>query len=935
MKHLLLSLLCVVWITPVLAQLTPDSPVPVDTGVVIKTLPNGLTYYIRANAKPEKRAELRLVVNAGSILEDEDQRGLAHFLEHMAFNGTTHFEKQELVDFLMSIGMRFGADVNAYTSFDETVYSLHVPTDDAAIMDKSFLILKDWAHGISFDPEEVDKERPVVVEEWRLGKSAASRIRDKQFPLLFKDSIYAERLPIGSKEVVETAPISRIRDFYKDWYRPDLMAVVAVGDFDAAEVEKLIVKHMGSIPAVENPRERPLPQVPGHKETLVSIETDPELTRSDIDIMYKHNASATKTMKDWRQSIVRGMYRGMLNQRLGERTREANPPYLFAYNSMSNMVRSKAFFNQAAAVKEGAFEEGLTALLEESARAKKHGFTQSELDRMKVEMLRSMEQSYNERDKTESVNYASQYVYHYLESSPIPGIENAKKFYDMVLPGITLEEVNRAADRWITDDNRVILVSAPEKEGLELPKREDLLKLIDEVSKRDVKPYEDKVSDAPLVAAEPKGGSVTKEKHIEELGVTVWTLSNGVRVVLKPTELKNDEVTMTAFSPGGSSLVDDKDYMPAITATGVVGLSGLATFDSIELQKKLAGKVAGVYPTISELQEGLRGFASPKDLQTLFELTYLHFTAPRATDQALQSIKTRWQASLKNRLADPGAVFSDKMRAHMYNNHPRRQPLTEASLDKLDAKKSLEIYRERFADASDFTFIFVGNIDLKSMKPMVAKWLGGLPSTNRKENWRDIGVNYATGSDRLEVRKGLEPKSSVQMVFHGDAAWNLKDRYALSSLAQVLRIRLREVLREDMGGVYGVSVQGSLIKRPQEMYSSVVAFGCDPANVDDLISAVKKEIKNIQDNGVEKSYMDNVKEMQLRSFEEGSQQNGFWSANLRFYFDYDVDPLRILGYKERVEALTSERLQEAARKYFDDERLLIGVLFPEDQVKTN
>ena len=903
-------------------------PIPTDPAVIIKKLPNGLTYYIRQNAKPENRIELRLAINAGSALEDEDQRGLAHFLEHMAFNGTENFEKEELVDYLQTIGIRFGADLNAHTGFDETVYKLQVPVEDEAVLEKAFLIMSDWAHKVSLDPEEIEKERGVVLEEWRSRRGAGSRQMEAQLPLLLHGSKYPDRLPIGSVDVIQHAKPEAFQRFYKDWYRTDLMALVVVGDIDPARAEALIKKYMSPIPAPINPRARETFPTPNHKETLYSSFSDPELTRSTVQIAYKHNPTRSVNLSDFRASIVRRLYQGLLNQRLYEKTKEANPPFIYGYSSMSNYVRSKNLYFQSAMVKENAFEEGLTALLSEGVRVKRDGFVQSELDREKTSILRSLERALEEKDKNESAGYVDQYVYHFLEQSPIPGIENSVKYYREFLPTITIEEVNKAADNWITEENRVILVSGPEKEGLKLPTREEILATIAKVEGMDIKAYEDTVSDAPLVANKPTPGKIVETETIEEIGVESWTLSNGVKVVLKNTDFKNDEIRFTAFSKGGTSLTSDEDYIAAFTATSLVEESGLGTFDSIQLEKKLTGKVVSVSPFIGETQEGFRGGASPKDLETMFQLLYLYFTQPRINQKAFDSVMTRWKTAVENRDAQPERVFGDEIMATLYNNHGRRQPFTLETLKEMNPEKSLAFYKERFADAGDFTFIFVGNLTAETLKPLTETWLGGLPNLKRDETWRWIGDAYATGQHEVKIRKGLEPKSSVRMIFSGNALWNEKNNYAISSLNQALRIKLREVLREDMGGVYGVSVGGSIDKRPVERFTSSVSFSCDPEKVNDLVNAVKAELENVKKNGIEESYLTKVREAQKRSFEVNVKRNGFWLGNLNFHYTYGLDPRKIVQQEEQMKMLSSDLLKEAANTYYSGENFVFAVLYP-------
>ncbi len=911
----------------------PDlgATLPIDSKITLKELPNGLRYYIRENKKPENRASFRLVVNAGSLQENESQRGLAHFLEHMAFNGTENFEKLELVNFLERIGMRFGADLNAYTSFDETVYMLEVPMDDEEVLKTAFQVLRDWTHAISFEAEEIDKERGVVIEEWRLGRGAQGRLSDKQIPILLHESRYAERLPIGKIEIIENAPREAFIDFYRKWYRPDLMAVIAVGDFETAAIEKLIIDSFGDLKNPEDAPPRAPIVVPGHTETLFSIETDPELQYTQLQIAYKRDPSPQGTAGAYRDSIVESLYTGMLNNRLRERVQEANPPYLFGAMGKASLVRSKEVILQSAVVKEGEFEEGLRALLLEAKRVQRDGFTAAELERIKASVLRSMEQGYAEREKTNSTAYTAEYTRNFLEQEPIPGIAAELELYQTFLPGISLEEVNQVAADWITPDNRVILFSAPEKEGLAVPTKEQILAVIRSVDGLKIDRYDDGDLDAPLMAQTPAAGSIAKETVHDELDITEWELSNGIRVFLKTTDFKNDQVLMNAFSPGGHSLVPDEDFVSASMAVNVVAQSGLAAFDLIQLNKKLAGKIVGINPSIGERTEGVGGSSSPQDLETLLQLTHLYFTTPRADAKTFHSLKARLKVMVDNRLNDPQSVFADAIEEKLYGDHPRHRPLDQAFLDEMDLEKAFRIYRDRFADAGDFTFFFVGAVEADTLKPLVATYLASLPDLNREDVAQDTGDHKITGENSVTVRKGLEPKSTVRLSYYGEAPWSPEERFALGSAIDVLRIQLREVLREDKGGVYGVGIYGGLNRWPQGSYSSSISFGCDPDKVDELIAAAQGEVEKLKREGPSEDNLNKIKETDLRTYERGLKENGFWLNNLSYSVQNDLDPNRILSYPERVEALTAERVQEAAQKYFNGENFFRAVLLPEDK----
>ncbi len=950
MRRCLIVFLCVIFArcsatqqgvqTPPVADVFPVSEtvvLPIDDAVRKGQLDNGLTYIIRENKRPENRAELRLVVNAGSILEDEDQQGLAHFAEHMAFNGTEHFPKQDIVNFLEGIGMRFGADLNAYTSFDETVYMLQVPTDSALVMYKAFQILGDWAYRVGFDGEEIEKERGVVIDEWRTGRGAGARMRDLQLPILLKGSRYAERLPIGQKALLDTFAHESLKRYYQDWYRPDLMSVIAVGDFDRDSVEALIQKTFGELPVVENARERTSYTIPDHEETLFAIATDPEATSTSVSIYFMQDVAPQGTKEDYRQMLIRSMFNNMLNQRLRELTKKPDPPFLGAGSSRGNLVRTKAAYILGAGVKEGGIERGLDAVLTEALRVQRHGFTVAELERLKINMLRGIEQAYRERDKSRSSGFASEYVRHFLTGEVIPGIAYEYELYQELVPQIQVEEINALVDEWITNTNRVILVNAPEKENVPVPSEADLLAVIEAVQQKEIAPYAENVSDEPLVTDIPTPGSVLAESRIEALNVTEWVLSNGVRVVMKPTDFKNDEVLFTAFSPGGHSLVDDKDYIAATTATTVLSESGLGKFDQIELGKKLAGKVARVSTGIGSRTESLSGSASPQDLETMFQLIYLEFMAPRADSSAFVAFQDRIRGMLQNRNLSPQAAFNDTVQVTMSQNHFRSRPISMDMLNEMNLQRSLEIYKDRFADASDFTFVFVGNFEPEKMRPLIETYLGSLPGLIRNETPRDVAPKPPVGVVEKTVKRGKEPKSQTLIQFTGMFDWQDRlHRYRFDAMVDVLQIKLRETLREDESGTYSVSVRGSRWQHPEPRYSISVNFGCDPERLEELTHLVFVQMDSLKQSPVEASYLHKVTEMDLRRRETNYKENSFWRGALRSAYENNSDPLDILTYDDEViRKVTVEDIQRAAQQYFNMENYARFVLLPEvDEMAT-
>ena len=916
-------------------------PMPVGPGVTVGQLENGLQYYIRENSEPANRAEFSLVVKVGSVVEDEDQLGLAHFLEHMAFNGTENFEKQELIDFMESIGMRMGADLNAGTSFDETRYMLQIPTDSPEVMANTFQILEDWAHGLTLDPEEIDKERGVIIEEWRLRRGAAARIQDEQFPVLLRDSRYAERSPIGTVESLETFEHEALRRFYRDWYRPDLMAVIAVGDFDGAEVEALLIEHFEGISAPENPRERIEYSVPDHDETLFTIATDEELTSTSVAVYHMLALDEQETIGGYRQQLVEGLYNGMLNLRLGEIARNPNPPFLGAGSSKGSLVRSKGAYLLSANVPEDGIERGLEVVFTEAERVARFGFTASELERQKIDVLRGIERAYTDRANRGSASYAAEYSRAFLDDEPIPGIEYEFELYKRFIPEITLTEVNQIGSEWIRPQNRVVVVTGPEKEDLDMPSEEALLAVLTGVADMEITAYEETVIDQPLLAEIPEGSTVVGTREFAE-DIVEWELGNGVRVALKPTDFREDQVLFQGFSPGGTSLASDEEWIPASSATALIQGGGLGPFNTTDLRRVLTGKVASARPFISSFEEGVTGSGSPQDLETMFQLIYMTFTAPRADPEYFEVFNTRNRTSLQNRDASPAVAFNDAINRIMTQDALRSRPVTVETLDHTDLGGSLAFYQDRFEDASDFTFIFVGNIDLDVMRPLVERYLGGLPSTNRVETWRDLGERPPRGVIEEIVRKGLEPQSQTRLFFTGSIDYgDRSQRLGIAVMTSVLETRLREVLREELGGTYSVSVGSSFSWRPAGQYRLSISFGSDPERADELLAAVYEEIDRLKSSPPDEAEVNDVLEAQRRAWETNQESNSWWLSVLDGRYRYLLDQsdgrypsgdvlLETLPtYGADLDALTPLRIQELARRYFDQDNRVRVTLLPE------
>lgn len=928
-----LTLVCVIAVgssASAQAKKAAASPaIPLDSAVRRGRLPNGFTYYIRRNTRPEQRLELRLVVNAGSVLEDADQRGMAHFVEHMLFNGTKRFKKNDIVSYLESIGVRFGADLNAYTSFDETVYILPVPTDKPGLVDRGFDILEDWASGALFDSTEVMAERGVVLEEWRGGLGAEARIRDKQFPTFFKGSRYADRLPIGLPEVIQSATPAPLKRFYRDWYRPDLMSVVAVGDIDPVRIERLVRAHFGALRGPAQRRPRPTYPVPPNDSTLVTVATDREQDVSTVLTLYKQPLRRTRSAADYRVLLVDQLYNGMLNDRLSEIGRRTNAPFSFASSSYGTLVRSTDVYQLAAVVKDGGVSRGMTALLQEARRVDLHGFLPAELERAKTAMLRNLESAFAERDKTESGRFASEYVSHFLTGEPAPGIAYEFAQAKAIVPMVTLDEVNALGRQWITPRNRVVGISAPERADVSLPSATDLLATFRAADTTTVAPWTETVSSTPLVETVPAAGRVVAEGTIESLGVTEWTLSNGVRVLVKPTDFKADELLLRAWSPGGSSLVADSDFVNATLATLAVERGGVADVDAVALGKKLVGKQVAVAPVIDNLTEGLSGRASPKDLETFLQLIYLKFAMPRRDSVAFDNFRAQIAPFFANRANSPDAVFGDSVIVTMGQHHPRAMPVNKELIEKASFERAYDIYRDRFADASDFTFLFVGNVQTASLRPLVEQWLAALPSTKRQETWRDVGPRAPQqGFDKF-VHKGVEPKSTTLLFYTGEQTFTPEGRHALRSLAELLEMQLLDTLRESLGGTYSVSVNGETNKFPRPEYSLTISFGSAPDRADSLYQTVQRVIGSIQQHGVPDAYVQKVREQQQRGHEVSIKENSYWLANIAARLENGEDPAGLLRYPEFIRGLTGAQIQAAALRYIDLSKGMRFVLLPE------
>ncbi|MGH9372227.1 MAG: M16 family metallopeptidase [Vicinamibacterales bacterium] len=910
--------------------LAPSEKIPFDSAVTTGTLSNGLTYYIRKNGRPEQRVSLRLAVKAGSVDEENDQQGLAHFLEHMAFNGTKRFKPGELIAALESTGARLGPHVNAYTSFDETVYMFQLPTDKEGLVEKGMQALADFAGGMTLDPKEIEKERGVVIEEWRGGLGAQSRLRDQQIPVLFYESKYAERLPIGKPDVLKSFRPERLRAFYTKWYRPDRMAVVLVGDIEVAEMEALVRKEFGSLPKPDTPPPDRDYVVPLQTELLVKVATDPEATQSSVSLLGKRKRTSEETVGGYRRDLVRRLAFQMLNERFDELSREPDAQFLNAGAYQSGLSPTTSTVGLGASVQEGKIPEGLSAIVVEANRAAQHGFGAAELDRAQKRIVAAFDRAYAERDKTESGAYVQEYINHFLEDEPSPGIEYERKLVQALLPGVTAAEVTAAAKEMFSDASRVILAVSPQKQGLAVPAESELRAVVASAEKVAVTAWNDAAATRELMAEEPDPGTVKDRRELAELGVTVVTFSNGVEAWFKPTDFKNDEVLFSLASPGGSSLAPCEIFVEASLAPAQVQVSGAGGHSAVDLQKLLAGKIASSNPTMSLSHHGISARSNPANIETALQLMHLQFTAPGDDADAFALIKKNLEAAYRNRERDPDAVFSEKIREVNTSGHCTSRPVTLERIAGLNRSAMVSFYKARFANAADFTFFMVGAFKVDDVLPLVGKYVGSLPSTGTASaTFKDIGVKFPGQIVREQVVKGQEPRARTVVSFFADPPLEENEQSRVDAATEVLEIALRDILREELGETYGVSV-GLAQALPQRGAGSIgISFGGAPDRVDSMVERVMKEVQRLQQEGPSEDLTTRAKETARRAFEVSRRQNGYWLTRLQSSKLLDRDPALILTREQRIDAMTPQNLHEVFEKYFPMNRFTVVTLVPE------
>jgi zinc protease len=895
---------------------TGAQPIPADTAVRTRKLPNGFTYYIRHNAEPQRHVELYLVNKVGSILEDEDQRGLAHFMEHMNFNGTRHFPGNQLVDYLQKAGVRFGADLNAYTSFDETVYQLPLSTDDPALVTGGLQIMRDWAQEALLDSIEIEKERGVVREEERLGKGVGDRLSRQTYPVLFNHSRYAERAPIGLDSILVHFPPAAIRRFHHDWYRPDLQALIVVGDINVDSMERRVRVLFGTLtnPVQERPRVKYSIALTGRRQFLVG--TDPEMTATQLEIVLKHrNRVAVTTEADYKAALMRELFNSLLSTRIyAETNRQSNAAYVGVNAGIGSLVGGLDALSFSVTARKGQLQAAFVGGDRILERVRRYGFTASELDRAKQKYLRRLDEEVREKDKTPSKSFIGEYQGLFLDDVAAPGIDWEAAFVRRHMNEISLADMQRLMEEY-TDKDEDIIVTAPDAERTGLPDSAAVMQWITAVGHAELSAYTDAAAGHVLMAGRPEAGTVVARDSLPALGVTILMLGNGIRVVMKPTDFENDQILFQDYSAGGTSLYSDSDYDAAVNAAALMGASGVDTLDAVQLGQILNGKIVNVQTGITGRTQVVSGRAARADLETALQLLYLRLTRPRMDTLVYHNLISRTLESLANRGVSPEAAFADTVNAVLGNYSYRSSPPSAERLQRIGLEKAYKIYKDRFADASGFTFVIVGNFTVDSLAPLLATYLGSLPALHRNEQARDPGDHIPVGQWTKKVYRGKENKATVRLVISGDYAYNAQNNLSLRALSDILQIKVLQHLREDEGEVYSPQVQVSYDKYPGSRYAYTVAFGCAPANVDHLIEAIRHEVAVLREKGPEEEDVSKFKATYMKQLEPLYRENGYWLSYLVGVYQNGDDPLLIRGVQRRLDAISVASLKQAAQQY--------------------
>ncbi len=909
-----------------------QAKLPVDPEVVTGKLSNGLTYYIRPNHKPEHKVELRLAVKAGSVLENDDQQGLAHFMEHMNFNGTKNFQKNELVSYLQSIGVQFGADLNAYTSFDQTVYILPIPLDKPDNLEKGFQIIEDWAHNALLTDKDIDEERGVVLEESRLGKGADDRMLKKYFPKMAEGSIYASRLPIGKDDVIKNATYDKTRNFYKDWYRPDLQSVMVVGDIDVETAKKMINAHFAGIKNPANEKPRKYVDVTPRKTAEAMVVTDKEATNAQLVVMFPYaKKHASVTLGDYKKDLVAQITMSMLNRRLNDLAQGGNPPFAYAGAEMDGLIHGYQAFSMIAIFDKNGPEKSLMALTGELVRAQKFGFTADELELAKREMMSNIERVYNERKTTDSKAYVDEFVRVFLDDEPIPGITNEFNYYKSLLPGINQNDVNSQLKTWTANTNTFTLVTGPDKPDVKLPSDKELLAMTKKGFAQNIEKSEEKKTAVSLMQGMPAPGKVVSQVKEEGFDANTYTLSNGVKVTIKTTDYKSDEILMTAVKKGGKNNYGLADRSNVQFATDVVDAMGLGTFAPNELEKIIAGKNVKVDVEIGDVNDVVKGSSSVKDFETMLQLTHLYLTSPRKDEDLFKAFKEKQIGVLQFMSSNPRAAFVDTTVKTMYNNNPLARMVIPkpADFEKINLDRSLEIYKNELCGGDGYHFFFVGNIKPENVMQFIEAYIGGLQASGKPLAIKDNGVRPVKGVTKMEVKKGKEKQSLIMSMYTGEIPYSEDLALKAQALAEVLNIKVIEELREKMGAIYGGGFNASVSKEPYERYSIQLQLPCGPENVEKLLAAANTEIEKIKANGPDAKDVEKVKNQWKEKHITDVKENKYWTGKLESSLFWGRDKDRILKYQTYVDKLTPADIKETAQKLLNGNNQFTSVLYPE------
>lgn len=895
-------------------------PCPMDPNVRIGKLDNGLTYYIRHNEKPSGRADFYIAQKVGSVLEEESQRGLAHFLEHMAFNGTTNLPGMTLREYLQSRGIKFGENLNAGTGIDQTVYMItNVPTDIPGLVDTCLLILHDWSSFIALEEAEIDNERGVILEELRTREDASERIMKEILPIMYPNSPYANRLPGGLPEVVANFEYQTLRDYYHKWYRPDLQGLIIVGDVDVDAIETRIKEMCADIPTPVNPAPRPQFMIEDNDEPIVAIASDPEATNYRVNLYYKQEATPDSLKNDinyWIAQYMLAIVSEMEINRLQEIVQKPNPPFVYGYSYYSSYYiapTEDAWTSMAMAKDAAGIDEALTALVTENKRMQQYGFTASEYERAKADFMKRIESQYNERNNTENSNYVDECLNNFLSNEPMMGIETEYAMYQQIVPNLPLEVINMMAQQLIPENNLVITVTAPKKEDEVLPTREDILNFYNAANAIEVEPYQEEVFDGPIVPNMPKPGKIKKEADMPEFDAKVLTLSNGMKVYYKKTTFKEDEIRFTANSWGGLSTLKQEDFITLSNLGDVITLGGVGNFSATDLPKVLAGKKVRVTPYIGNYSEGMSGNCSPKDLETMMQLIYLYFTAPRADEEAFQSYAQRAKAALENQELNPMTTFSDSLIMVLYNNHPLRIRTKAADIDKIDYAKAMDMYKQCFADPKNFTFYFVGNIDEETFKPLVEQYLASLKKGKGKNDWKDIGLGISEKDVICHYEKEMQnPKVTIYMTINGLMEYNYRNMIYMDVLSDVMDIYYTRTIREEEGGTYGVGVYGTVNDKPKDAYMFLIAFDTNLDMYEKLMGKVRDGLNDVATNGPAQEDLSKVVENLYKKRAENKEENSFWISAMS---DFVEDNINIdAEFDAIVKSITPQTIADFAKE---------------------